>query len=119
MKSTVYKEMVGFNVQSPSLEAHGDLDKVVITEISLPIVGRVSPPEMISQSSELDAAADKVVKADASVVTVSLQDAVQRLGAQIIAHAAQGLLQFLGLHRPTPVPVVGHEQSLPLVQDAR
>lgn len=102
-----------------SSQAHCDLDEVVISKTRVAILGRVSPPELVGQSSELDAAGHKVVECDASVVTVALKDAVQRLRAQIIPHVAQGLLQFLGLHVPAPVPVVVHKRGLPLVQDAR
>lgn len=109
--------MEDFCVHS-SLKAHCDLDKVIIAKVCMASIGRVSPPEIVSQSSEFDAAADKVVKPDASVVTVALQDAVERLGAQIVPHLAQGLLQFLGLHSPAPVPVEVHEHGLPLVQDS-
>lgn len=120
-KSTVGKAIIvsGFYFTSSSSQAHCDLDEVVVCKTRVAILGRVSPPELIGQSSEFDAAGHKVVECDASVVTVALEDAVQRLRAQIVPHAAQGLLQLLGLHITAPVPVVVHKRGLPLVQDAR
>lgn len=119
IKSTVGKAIIvlGFDFTSSS-QVHCDLDEVVISKTRVAILGRVSSPELVGQSSEPDAAAHKVVECDASVVTVALNDAVQRLRAQIVPHTAQGLLQFLGVHVPAPVPVVVHKYALPLVQDA-
>lgn len=89
---------------------------IIILKCGVARLVRVSPSELISQSSESHTAAHKFIEGDPAVCAVALHDAVHGLRAQIVAQGDDGLLQLMALHGPAVVPVEGCKGVLPAVQ---